>query len=240
LCGWETTSVNQRYDHDWGEWELVAAATCEEDGEEERVCKHNPLHTQSNTLEAFGHDPVSYGSLEPTCTEDGYTDLVICDTCGEVLEGEYIPALEHAWGELVTVLPTCTTTGSEIRICENDETHIDYKELPAAGHTEGPGIVMKEATHTEDGAMNYYCTKCEVLLRTAIIPKIPFSVIFLDWDGDILDEQYVAFGEDAAAPDDPARETYAFIGWDTDFTNVTGDLTVTALYERLCSKWNLS
>ena len=45
-------------------------------------------------------------------------------------------------------------------------------------------------------------------------------------------EQKVLHGEDAVAPDDISKkyEGRCFVGWDTDFTNVTGELNVTAQY----------
>jgi len=58
-----------------------------------------------------------------------------------------------------------------------------------------------------------------------------YLVIFEDHDGTKLKEETVAHGEDAESPDDPQREGYNFIGWDTDYTKVTNDLTVTAEYE---------
>ena len=58
-----------------------------------------------------------------------------------------------------------------------------------------------------------------------------YTVTFEDWDGIELDTQTVDHGDDATAPADPERDGYNFIGWDTDFTNVTEDLTVTAEYE---------
>ena len=42
----------------------------------------------------------------------------------------------------------------------------------------------------------------------------------------------VGFGGDAVPPADPEREGYTFTGWDTDYTNVTANLTVQALYEQ--------
>ncbi|MBQ8101132.1 MAG: leucine-rich repeat protein, partial [Paludibacteraceae bacterium] len=60
-----------------------------------------------------------------------------------------------------------------------------------------------------------------------------YTVIFLDWDGTELDRQTVAYGTDATAPADPEREGWRFTGWNVTFTNVTGDLTVTAQYEEI-------
>jgi uncharacterized repeat protein (TIGR02543 family) len=58
-----------------------------------------------------------------------------------------------------------------------------------------------------------------------------YTVSFYDWDGTLLSSQQVEEGHAAAAPADPTRDGYTFIGWDTDFSNVTSNLTVTAQYE---------
>ena len=58
-------------------------------------------------------------------------------------------------------------------------------------------------------------------------------VKFVDWNNKTLSFSYVESGEAAAAPANPTREGYTFIGWDKDFTNVTEDLIVTALYEEI-------
>ena len=65
----------------------------------------------------------------------------------------------------------------------------------------------------------------------ALYEQITFTVTFIDFDGTVLGAETVAYGGDATAPADPEREGYGFTGWDTDFTNVTGDLTVQALYQ---------
>ncbi len=60
-----------------------------------------------------------------------------------------------------------------------------------------------------------------------------FTVTFIDFDGTVLGTDVVGFGGDADAPADPEREGYEFTGWDTDYTNVTADLTVQAEYDPL-------
>lgn len=62
------------------------------------------------------------------------------------------------------------------------------------------------------------------------IGAIPL-VTFLDWDGTVIDAVHVDYEEAAPAPADPTREGYTFTGWDKDFSTITEDLTVTALYE---------
>lgn len=72
-----------------------------------------------------------------------------------------------------------------------------------------------------------------------------FEVTFLDYDGKILSIQYIPYGESALAPTSPVREgdaqyTYTFSGWDKDFTDVTEDLTVNALYSESVNEYNVT
>jgi hypothetical protein len=46
----------------------------------------------------------------------------------------------------------------------------------------------------------------------------------------VLKTQIVNEGASASAPADPVRFDHFFIGWDADFSNITGSLTVTAQY----------
>ena len=57
------------------------------------------------------------------------------------------------------------------------------------------------------------------------------TVEFVDYDGTVLSTQTVNDGSAATAPENPTREVYTFIGWDNDFSKITSDLTVTAIYE---------
>ena len=63
-------------------------------------------------------------------------------------------------------------------------------------------------------------------------PDQIFTVTFVDWDGTLLSSQQIAYGAAASAPADPTRAGWTFIGWDKDFSNITSNLTVTALYEQ--------
>jgi len=57
-----------------------------------------------------------------------------------------------------------------------------------------------------------------------------YTVAFADWNGTTLETQPVNHGFAATAPEDPTRDGYSFTGWDKAFSNVTGDLVVTAQY----------
>ncbi len=60
-----------------------------------------------------------------------------------------------------------------------------------------------------------------------------YTVTFVDFDGTVLKTEEVERGKAATAPADPVREGFAFTGWDTDFTSITEDITVTAIYKEL-------
>lgn len=70
---------------------------------------------------------------------------------------------------------------------------------------------------------------------------VQYEVIFKDWDGTVLDTQYITSGNSAVEPvaagriNAPTRTataqyTYTFTGWSGDYTNITGKRVVTAAY----------
>lgn len=56
------------------------------------------------------------------------------------------------------------------------------------------------------------------------------NVSFVDYNGVILSEQTVLYGEAAIEPNHNEYEGYGFNGWDVEFDCVRRDLTITALY----------
>ena len=58
-----------------------------------------------------------------------------------------------------------------------------------------------------------------------------YKVSFVDYDGKVLKQQEVKKNESASSPTDPVRDGYTFIGWSSEFKNITSDLVVVAMYE---------
>ncbi|MBP5466663.1 MAG: leucine-rich repeat domain-containing protein, partial [Clostridia bacterium] len=95
-------------------------------------------------------------------------DLVVyCSVCGaELSRGHHeIDALEHKYGEwMETKAPTCIENGEETRYCENDNAHIETREINALGHTSGAAVEENRVEPSYDDTGSYdlvvYCSVC--------------------------------------------------------------------------------
>lgn len=73
-----------------------------------------------------------------------------------------------------------------------------------------------------------------------------YTVTFVNYNGDFLGADTVDYGMPAKAPSNPTRQSvtsgyittsYTFIGWDKDFSKVTENMTVTALFTSRTTDW---
>ncbi|MBR0303616.1 MAG: Ig-like domain-containing protein, partial [Clostridia bacterium] len=58
-----------------------------------------------------------------------------------------------------------------------------------------------------------------------------YTVTFLDDDGTVLKTEQVKETDDATPPEVADRVGWSFVGWDGDYTNISGDVTLTAQYQ---------
>lgn len=79
------------------------------------------------------------------------------------------------------------------------------------------------------GDQNHHDSEAKYVI--AKIDTITVTVTFVDGLGNTLKTEKVEGGKSAAAPDTPIRDGYIFVGWDKDFSRVTSDMTVTALWK---------
>ena len=78
------------------------------------------------------------------------------------------------------------------------------------------------------------------LTLTAIFAAMDkYTVTFVGMNGAVIGYDYVYEGQAATAPEVPEVDGYTFVGWDQDFSNVTSDMTVTAIYERAVMTYSL-
>lgn len=57
-----------------------------------------------------------------------------------------------------------------------------------------------------------------------------YKVTFCNYNGNVLKEETVQYGDSATAPDRVLRDGYRFTSWDVDYSYITGDLLVTAQF----------
>jgi len=138
---------------------------------------------EAETLNALGHTMEVITATEPTCTEAGYPDYVLCTVCHKIFldrDGNQettlaeiaIPALGHSMEKTEAVAPTCTESGNNAyytcstcrKVFKDEagkqETTAEAEVLNALGHT----MEKTEAvapTCTEKGNNAYYtCSAC--------------------------------------------------------------------------------
>ncbi|MBP5420457.1 MAG: hypothetical protein J6Y72_11680 [Bacteroidales bacterium] len=72
-------------------------------------------------------------AVAATCTEAAITEGSHCEACHTtvVAQTSVGEPLGHEWGEWQTVVAsTCSTNGSQKRVCSRDESHVDTQDLP--------------------------------------------------------------------------------------------------------------
>ena len=131
--------------------------------------KSMTLYVQYGPL---SHTMTHVEAKEATCTEDGSSmEYYECSVCGKKYEDEegtteitidvVLPKTGHDWSEwTVTKEATCTEAGKEERVCANDPTHKETREIEKLAHVM-THVEAAPATCTEDGNIEYYeCSLC--------------------------------------------------------------------------------
>ncbi len=115
-------------------------------------------------IPATGHTPVTIEGTPATCTEEGLTDYIFCDVCGEDLQNEEpIPPLGHTpYVSREAIAPTCEEEGCTEEIsCEVcGEILTESESLPAIGHSWNAPVIA----WTDNGsgcAFTFVCDHCE-------------------------------------------------------------------------------
>ena len=99
-------------------------------------------------------------------------------------------------------------------------------------------------SHWENGAGNSVGTDAQMQITvgtanekyTAVYGEAAsstYKVTFADYDGRVIDTQSVAAKGSAVPPADPVRDGYVFTGWSGSYTDIQGDITLTAQYEKI-------
>ena len=145
---------------------------------------------------------------------------------------------------LVFTLASCDMVKG--MIIEHEVTFSLDGGVAGEGYTEsveiGDGKTLTLSTPTREGYnfLGWYSGETKVTESTPITSDMTltakweiktFKVSFLDYYGNTVSNQTVNYGESATAPTvDSVIEKKRFDGWSADFSKVTEDMTVNALY----------
>jgi hypothetical protein len=159
--------------HNFGEWTVSVAPTCQDEGVETRVCK-SCKKTQERTLDTVDHNWQKFYTVdeEPTCTDIGVA-YIYCDDCDETCDTYYIPATEHCFGASEIIdYADCETDGLVVRMCKYcDET--EEIVIPALGHCwTDEKVVDLEPTNDSYGQKSYHCLYCDATYDEEEIPPL--------------------------------------------------------------------
>jgi|GEM_PF-5417114 len=172
---------------------------------------------------------------------EGETLEVLTVTHGSAAEAPEAPEREGyefvGWDTDIDSITGDVTVTAEYEVKEHTVTFEDYDGTVLDTQTVEHGAAASLPEEPERDGYEFlgwdgeYEDITEDVTLQAEYEVIQYTVVFEDYDGTVLDTQTVDHGSGAEAPEDPEREGYEFVGWDTDFDSVTEDLTVTAVYE---------
>ena len=179
--------------HDWSDWDVDLEATAYADGIKHRTCMRcGEVETYAIPGENHQHT-MKKRVVEPTCTEQGYTEYYCVNKaglpCGEryIVEGSRTPALGHDYGgdsgAHTIVEPTCTTTG----LVEYNCIYCGYtytEIIKQLGHNyERDPNKSREPDCTQPGLNYYKCGRCGDVHQVRVEP------LGHDWGDWIIDRQ---------------------------------------------------
>lgn len=176
-CGSEG-SANSVHTHAWSEWTILEAATCTENGTEERLCDCGEKETQQ--IEALGHTEVIDNAVAPSCTESGKSEGKHCSICNVITVNQTeINATGHTFNDWQIIkTATCTEAGSEERFCNCGEK--ETRQTEAIGHTEVIDNAVSPTCTKPGKSEGKHCNVCHAIIVSQSEIKAT-GHIFSDW-----------------------------------------------------------
>ena len=140
------------FEHEWGEWTLVAEATCEELGLKHRYCVLCGDYEEVY-IYPTGHNYINY-VVNATCNDQGYTECV-CEKCGDSYTDSYVDALGHSFTQYVSDgNATCVLDGTKTAQCDRcDAMETIMDDGSALGHDYQDGTCTRCGEEDPDFVM---------------------------------------------------------------------------------------
>ncbi len=200
LCCIAASCTPKPHTHDWGEWQVTVSPTCNEEGEERRVCQTDGAHTETRSIpiDPNAHNMVHMEPKASTCSSTGFNEHDECSRCGYSPNKVETPidADAHDIGELIEEVPAdCENDGVKehysCSLChknfDENMAEIDDNDLiiEKYGHLWDSGKVIAEATCKSAGSILYTCHWDESHTYTEEIPINPQAHV---WETELTKE----------------------------------------------------
>lgn len=157
--------------HVWDQGTIVTEATCVKEGKVIFTCeKCGEKVEKTIPIDPQNHENVTTETTEPTCTEGG-RKAEVCKDCGVVINETVLPAKGHTEVKEHKD-PTETEDGYDRVVCSVCGEILSETIISATGHKWDDGVVTKEATCVEEGAITFTCKDCKETY-TKLIPIDP-------------------------------------------------------------------
>lgn len=91
---------------------------------------------------------------------------------------------------------------------------------------------VEEVQYGDD--ISYHTTSAnEVSVKKYLADENIIKLIFVDYDGNIIETKDIKEGSSFTLPEAPEKDGYIFAGWDLEPAKVTKDMVVTPIYEKI-------
>lgn len=137
--------------------EITRQASCTEEGVMTFTCSLCD-HSFTEPLPMLDHTfGTATESKKPTCTQEGEKSAS-CTICGFSKVVDKIPVIKHAYHNVVTKVPTCSSAGEQIPTCECGATGaVIYVDMIAHSYS---SKITKAATYKQTGIKEFTCSGC--------------------------------------------------------------------------------
>lgn len=143
--------------HSMEEWIIITAASCTQDGKQERTCTRCD-YTETQPISATGHDFGEWRVIkQPVCVING-TEQRSCAKCN-LTEQRDITATGHDWHTKI-IPPTCTEPGYSSRTCTYCSSNYTDVNAQPLGHNYGTWIINSAPSCLNNGSQMHQCTRC--------------------------------------------------------------------------------
>ena len=174
VCNLEITpsTVVDKTDHNYSDWDTTIAADCTHKGQEKRTCS-NCNHEDYRDIDIQPHTSTPYTDIEADCTHEGHIGGTYCSVCNQELTPyTVIDKTAHSFGNWETTIEAdCIHKGQEKRVCSVC-SHEEYQEVDFGNHTETPYTDVAATCEHEGHTGGTYCSVChETLTPYTVIGK---------------------------------------------------------------------